>query len=87
MAFGLFEPLNNRHTCWAGEWVGDRDHLMYRRCGKPRCGWTNYMEPLCHNCFQQRRVIQNLMVMLSGRGSWAGLVISRDPNWNNPWEE
>jgi hypothetical protein len=45
------------------------------------------MEPLCKSHFLQRRVIQNLLVMLSGCGSWAGLIVSKDPLWNARFEE
>lgn len=65
-----------RRKCHVSVGLGS---LHYRRCGKPRYAWTNYMEPLCHEHFVQRRFIQNLMVNLSGLGNWGALVVSNDP--------
>ena len=58
-----------RRTCWV------KTQLRGNRCGYPRWAWTNSMEPLCSYHFQVLRIMQNLLVMFSGKGCWGALIL------------
>lgn len=71
----------HRPSCWV------RYGPYGNKCAKPRWGWTNHMEPLCRDHFAQRRVIQNLLILMSGRGNWAGLVVFTNPEGFKQYKE
>ena len=56
------------------------------RCGKANWGWTNYMEPICLEHFQQRLFLQRWMQIQQGH-NWAQLIIRENPQGFLPLDE
>jgi len=53
-------------------------YKSHKQCGKGNWGWTNRMEPICLEHFQQRLFIQRWMQIQQGL-NWAQLVMRENP--------